>query len=333
MGENLCRNIALCTLNNQLVTQTGVQQVTVIKEFAVVKNNVVNLLVESNGLGGIGSSYSVNAIGSSCNQSAAIGSRICNGNNQINLLVAQCSISLDSGEIITIGERTLSAFPHDGVNNNRLYSNVNLERLYGIVAGIVSGENYLCISDCALHAIDNKVDGGLAERNVTVNKTIEINSGHVNSLTYVGVVIEIVLNFYLAFTCPSKIDRLDGSRNCKCLATVIGDGDKSFCIGIFAAEFSSFNRDSIATDCKSNLCRIDLVCAVIGLYPTVGLTIEGNTRVSSKGNDLGIVCCIDRKDHAANHNREHCYQSHETDEIVLACKLNLLMFHNITTFP
>ena len=332
LREDLGGNeLTVCTLNYQLITHTAVEQLAVIKNFGTVENNVVNLLLEGDLLGGVGSGYGVKTVGSRSNQLATVGAIIGNGNDHGDRAIAE---SLNTGEVITKCVAALEAFPSDAVDCDGSYGNVNLKGVNGVVSGILTGEHYVCVSNYVFKTVNNKGNLGLTKGNfLVVDHALEGNVRSVNSDVGVGAACRVVNNGCGSGAFPCQGKRLDGCGKRERLAAVVGNGDAGYVCNVRTVELGFFNRNRCVVDFNDNLAGVDRCLAIVGLYPTIGLTIELNTRIGSEGNGLCYVCCADREDHAASHNCEHCYESYESNNIALACKLNLLMFHNITTFP
>ena len=329
-SENLCGELfAVCAFNNQLICAcTCGGKITVIKEFTTVQNNVVGLLRNSDILNSTNAGLDgVKCIGNVCCQCvvACVNDGCKIFNNHFNgLVVTVVTDCLDVQPcVVTTGEGR-DAFPSDGGDLDGGYGNLNLEGLYGVVILLSTFKLYagvaIYLTDVACYN-RNRESGCILNGNsiVTDNAVQCGNGGNANAV--VNVVGRVVGGGSNAVCSPSQLCGLDFCRNGNCFTTV-GKGDARVAC-VCRVKYSS-SRYAVNRNCT---CYSGV--AVVDLYPVA--VLQFYVGVVAKGNRCCV--CVDREDHAANHNREHCYKSHNADEIALACKLNLLMFHNITTFP
>ena len=331
-GKNLCGKLyAVLAFNNQLIsTCVGSEKITVIKELFVVQNNVVSLLCNGDVLDSANACLNcVKRVGNVCGQGvvACVNDSCEIFNDHLNgLVVAVVTDCLDvEPSVVTVGEGS-DAFPSDGGDLDGGYGYFNLEGLYGVVVLLSAVKLYVgvavYVTDVACYNRNRKSSRILNGNVVVANDAVQCgNSGNANTL--VNVAGRVVGGGSNTVCSPSQLCGLNFCGNGN-FATVVGDGDaRSFAYVCGVKYSSSCYTVNFHCTCYS-------VVAVVGLYPVA--VLQFYVGVVAKGNRCCCVC-VDRKDHAANHNREHCYKSHNADEIALACKLNLLMFHNITTFP
>ena len=326
-GKNLLGKLyTVCTCNNKLilVANVGGEDFAIVEEFTAVENNVINLLCNGDVLCVANTVVDyVKCIGSGCNQCVitCVNSACEIFNRKLYGSACISTDCLDAGEVITVSKGS-DAFPSNGFDYNRSYACVNLERSYGVVRVVQSYVNVGVCNVCANGACAKRysVLSSLCSNAIVTNNAIECGESNCN--VCVSVANRIVNNRYRSIVCPCKLCGLNFCGN-NDFAAGIGNSDSGsriyvcrveYCSGCFAVHFN----------------RTCYICVtVVILYP---VTVLQSNIGALKGNGLYRVC-VDRNDHAANHNREHCYKSHDADEVALACKLNLLMFHNITTFP
>ena len=327
-NKNLLRKLyAVCTFNNQLilVANIGCEQFAIIQEITTVENNGVSFLCNGDVLSSTNTVVDyVERVGSSCNQSivACVNSTCEVFDREFYSSACVSTDCLNAGEIITIGERS-DAFPSNGLDYNGSYCYVNLERSYGVVSIVQSYINVSGCNVCANCACAEGygVIGSVSSNGIVTDNAVQCRKSNCN--VCVNIACGIVNNGYCSIICPCKLCGLDFCRNNN-LATFIGDGDAGSSFYVSRVEYCCCSYFAVYFNGACYVC-----VTVVRFYPVTVLQCNIG---ALKGNRLYCVC-VDRNDHAANHNREHCYKSHDAEEIALACKLNLLMFHNITTFP
>ena len=339
--KKFCRKFyTVCTFNDQLIDGRS-NCIAIVDELAVVKYNLVHLLCDGNALGIVNVlTHSIeicNSTWNNCGQRmGACINDVCEiYNNQLNSSTVVVTDCLDAKpSIITIGEGA-EALPCDGGNFNRGYVYHNLKGLCNTVVHVVACQDYINVSNNFTNTVCYKGDlvlGICIDRNV---EAILLQLAIVGSRDH-NVLILSVYSIGIVGYGSSSVIAISPGKACRlnlcgyrvCLIVSVGNGNGGFayvntvklgsCRELLAAYF---NRDGC----------VNVVGSVVSFYPTAVFKIEVGG--SGKSNGLYLFCCVDREDHAANHNRKHCYESHDSDEIALACKLNLLMFHNITTFP
>ena len=258
-----------------------------------------------------------------------------NGYNQLDLFAACGFTGCGNVEHCIIAKGILGcAVPLNGGDLNGGYGNVNQNRSYNIVACIGARKDYVCVNGRAAQIVCREGNGGSGERNSFACNDfsgIKRCSGKRNCNVYILIVCRIANNRCGAVFFPRELDGCDRCRKNHLLlnaANLVGNGDAACLTCVFAIEGSRDDFSICVIDHNGDLADIDCGLTVVDLCPATGCRIKGDARIGADGNRLGYGSGVNGEYHSANHKREHCHKSYKSNDVALACKLCLLIFHN-----